>query len=95
MKPKVIIVALLAIVLYSCGGSKSTTPIAVAKKVVLSPELAEGKNLYENNCAKCHKLYNPKDFTIPEWTPILMSMQKNADISDAERDKIYNYIIQN
>lgn len=95
MKTKVMIVALLAIVLYSCGGSKSTTAVVVTKKVVLSPELAEGKNLYENNCAKCHKLYNPKDFTLVEWTPILISMQKKANISDAEREKIFNYIIQN
>jgi cytochrome c5 len=95
MKTKVIVVALLAIVLYSCGGSKSTTPIAEAKKVALSPELAEGKNLYENNCAKCHKLYDPKDFTKEEWTPIVMRMQQKAKISDTDREKIYNYIILN
>ena len=63
MKTKVIIVALLAIVLYSCGGSKSTTPIAETKKVVLSPELAEGKNLYTTSCADCHSLYEKESFT--------------------------------
>ena len=64
----------------------------VAAFVMLTSELAEGKDLYENNCAKCHKLYSPKDFTAEQWTPILIDMQKNADLSDEQRIKVYNYV---
>ena len=64
----------------------------VASYVMLSQELAEGKDLYENNCAKCHELYNPKKFTAEQWTPILIDMQKNADLSDEQRIKVYNYV---
>lgn len=95
MKTKILSVALLAIFLYSCGGSKSVTPVAEPKKAELTPELAEGKNLYENNCAKCHKLYDAKDFSKEEWKPIVLRMQKKARLDDAAGEKIYNYLTVN
>jgi cytochrome c5 len=97
MKTKIItVIALLAIVLYSCGGSKSA-PAAVetVKKNELSPALAEGKGLYENNCAKCHKLYDPADYTAEKWTGILKWMQPKAKITDEQRTSIYNYLVMN
>lgn len=71
---------------------KEEPPQEVGAYVMLTAELAEGKDLFENNCAKCHKLYSPKDFTAEQWTPILIDMQKNADLSDEQRIKVYNYV---
>jgi hypothetical protein len=48
----------------------------------------------KKNCANCHGLYNPTDFNAEQWRPILLSMQKNANISDEEREKIYAYLIK-
>ena len=62
------------------------------KPIITTETLAEGKNLYGMNCAKCHKLYDSKDFTAEEWTPIVMRMQKKARISDEQREKIYAYL---
>jgi cytochrome c5 len=93
MKSKIITVALLAIALYSCGGSKSSAPMAEARKVEVTPALAEGKTLYESNCVKCHKLYAPSDFSKEEWRPIVTQMQKKARLSDEQGNSIYNYII--
>ncbi|WP_235922453.1 c-type cytochrome [Flavobacterium difficile] len=62
------------------------------KAEVTAEVLAEGKNLYGTNCAKCHKLYDAKSFTAEEWTPIVMRMQKKARISDEQREKIYAYL---
>ena len=71
--------------------------IVVKKEVVrgatvMTPELAEGMALYENNCAKCHKLYSPKDFSAEEWKPIVARMQKKAHLGDIEGQKILNYV---
>ena len=74
---------------------KEEAPQEVASYLMLSPELAEGKDLYENNCAKCHKLYNPNDYSDQDWLPILERMKKKAKISDLQHDKIYAYIISN
>ena len=111
MKVKILLVAVLGIVLYSCAPKiipteqpekvvvKEAEVVVVTEEapqevayVMLTPEIEEGKDLYENNCAKCHKLYNPKDFTAEQWTPILIDMQKNTDLSDEQRIKVYNYV---
>ncbi|CAM4256260.1 cytochrome c [Flavobacterium terrigena] len=62
------------------------------KPVATAETLAEGKSLYEMNCAKCHKLFDPNTFNTEEWTPIVLRMQKKAKISDEHREKIYAYL---
>ena len=102
MKYKVLTLALLAVIVYSCA-SKSSVPTTEVKKTeptvsttvvatVLNPELAEGKSLYENNCAKCHKLYDTKEFSAEDWKPIVARMQKKAHLEDLDGQKILNYV---
>ena len=90
MKTRILGIAIVVMVIYSCS-SKLVIPSGEAKKG-LTPELAEGKTLFVNNCAKCHNLKNPNNYTPEEWKPILLRMQKKAKISDTDRDKIYNYV---
>lgn len=90
MKSKTALLALVLVFISSCA-SRVVTPAAEATKS-LTPELAEGKMLFQNNCAKCHNLKNPNKYTPEEWRPILMRMQKKAKISDEEREKIYHYV---
>ena len=106
MKLKVITLATFGILLYSCASkSPAAAPIVEAKEkpivklltsdsnaMVLKKDYLEGKNLFENNCAKCHKLYDPKDFSAQEWKPILKRMQKQANLEDAQIENISNYI---
>ena len=104
MNYKIIALAALAVIIYSCA-SKSSVPTTEVKKTeptvstsevrVLSPELAEGKSMYENNCAKCHKLYDAKEFSAEEWKPIVARMQKKAHLEDFQGQKIYNYVTMN
>ena len=96
MKYKVIVLAVLSSIIYSCA-SKSSVPTTEVKKeeVKTSPmtsELTEGMYLYENNCAKSHKLYSPNDFNAEEWKPIVSRMQKKARLTDLDGQKIYNYV---
>jgi cytochrome c5 len=95
MKTKIVTIALIAIALYSCGGSKLATPASMvdAKKVETSAvALVEGKNLYESNCTKCHKLYDPTDFSKEDWKQIVSKMQKKAHLTDDQGVTIYNYL---
>ena len=98
MKLRILTVTAAALFLFSCGSKKaSATPVAEATATEfgpteLAPELAEGKNMYENNCAKCHKLFEPKKFTQEEWHPILVKMQKKAKLDDVQMASITNYI---
>lgn len=96
MKAKILILAAVVLLLASCGTKKATptTPAVTqaAKATELTPALAEGKNLYENSCARCHKLYEPKQFTQEDWKPILVKMQKKAKLDDSQMASISNYI---
>jgi len=98
MKSKILILTAAVLFLVSCGTQKSAVATTAApvkettKAVTLAPELAEGKNLYENSCARCHKLYDAKKFTQEEWKPILTRMQKKAKLDDTQMASISNYI---
>lgn len=70
----------------------AVTPIKEATPSVMTATMAEGKDLYENNCAKCHDLFKPQDFSKEAWAPILVSMQERASLSDIQMANISNYI---
>ncbi|HOD09726.1 MAG TPA: cytochrome c [Flavobacterium sp.] len=100
MKLKITLLAILSVLIYSCA-SKSSIPTEVAKKeepkavvfaTVLNPELMEGKTLYENNCNKCHELYDTKAFSAEKWKPIVEDMRKKAKLSETDGMKIFNYV---
>jgi cytochrome c5 len=90
-KSKTIAVAILGIFIYSCS-PKIIAPVAEVKKE-LTPELAAGKGLYENNCAKCHKLFEPSRHTKEDWIPVVDRMAKKARITDEQKVLVYNYIV--
>ncbi|MGO4773010.1 cytochrome c [Flavobacterium sp. W22_SRS_FK3] len=103
MKLRILTVTAAILLLISCGTKKTAataTEATVAPAVTetvnateLTPgELADGKNLYENSCARCHKLYEPKKFTQEEWAPILIRMQKKAKLDDNKMASVTNYI---
>lgn len=97
MKSKILGLLLMGAIVYSCASK----PVVVAapkeevKVVILTAELAEGKNLYENNCAQCHKLFEPTDFSKEQWKPIVARMQRKADLDEAQGARIYDYLISN
>lgn len=102
MKYKGIMLTITATIIYSCA-SKPSVPtkevneakLAAELKAKAAAELAEGKALYENNCAKCHKLYEPKSFSAADWKPIVTKMQRKAMLDDLQGQKIYNYVTMN
>lgn len=94
MKIKLLGTLAIITILTSCSSSKKVVA-ETKEEVKLTPELAEGKLLFENNCGKCHKLFSPEDFSKEEWQPIVMRMQKKARITDEQRDLVYNYLVSN
>ena len=91
MKIKLLAIAAVFGVVSACSPNKAITKESNAIAVKMNKDEA-GKMLYENNCAKCHDLYSPKDFNAEQWKPIMLDMQKKAKISDSEREKIYAYL---
>ena len=104
MKLKIIAVVFISLLIYSCA-SKSVVPVVASNKVELKPEIVletkntvmiealfNGKTLFENKCGNCHSLYKPEDFTSEQWKPILVRMQNQAHLDEAQIESISNYI---
>lgn len=102
MRTKFIIGIFALAFAFGCTAKKAISPTKeevvvvvepVKEKLVITAEvLVEGKSLYGMNCAKCHELFDAKSFTAAEWRPIVLRMQKEAKISDEQREKIYAYL---
>ncbi len=98
MKTRIIALSFVAALILSCNATKTAVaetpppppPVEVAAKPAEAH--AKGQSLYDNNCAKCHKLYAATDFSQEEWKPILARMQKKARLDDAEMGLITNYL---
>ena len=93
------VLAVLGILLYACSPKVATTaPVAVAAteaatEMVLSPELARGKSLYEDSCAHCHKLFPASKHDKEGWVGTLDRMAPKAKITEEEKVLIYNYLV--
>ena len=95
MKIKVFGMAIAAIVISSCASKKvvqTSKTEEMTKTVELTAEQQHGKGLFEANCGKCHKLFEPSKHNPEEWKVTLARMQKKAKISDEETASIYNYL---
>ena len=100
MKIKWIVFAVLALFIWSCASKKlvetittpPNAPAIVTDKVVNVAFPLDSKSLFENNCSKCHGLYNPKDFLAAQWQPILVKMQNYAHLDNAQMAGISDYI---
>ena len=84
------------VILASCSSKKTVAEknVPPMQNQIVGVDLrhAEGLKLYEANCAKCHKLFDPSDYSAEAWKPIMVKMQIKAKISDAETAKIYAYL---
>ena len=88
-KLKILGIVVLGIVIYCC----SPKIVVPTKTFTMTPELAEGKTLFENNCAKCHKLPQVTEQTREGWIPIVDRMAKKAKITEEQEKLVYNYIV--
>ena len=93
MKIRILSLVVLVLVFNSCGPSKDT--VAKSELTILIAKQKAGKEIYENNCAKCHQLFDPKSYTIQDWQPILKKMQIQARLQDADMNKINVYLSSN
>lgn len=56
------------------------------------PELQQGRDLYINNCGKCHGLYSPDNYTSSQWKSILNSMVPRTGLTTAEAQLVTKYV---
>jgi hypothetical protein len=55
-------------------------------------ELTQGRALYINNCASCHDLYSPDDFTATQWKNIMGSMSMKTGMMSSQNTLVSKYV---
>jgi len=58
-------------------------------------QLNTAKSLYENNCAKCHKLKDPDSRNPEEWNKVLKRMIPKAKLSYEDGRMVRAYLVAN
>jgi hypothetical protein len=51
----------------------------------------EAARLYVTKCARCHKLYNPADYSDAEWQSWVTKMGKKARLTPAQKELLIGY----
>jgi cytochrome c5 len=92
MKKRIIFISILGLFLYACSPKVTAPLVPIVKADLPTKELTEARTLYENTCARCHKLHKPSSRSKESWTPILTRMQKKAKITDEQTASIYSYL---
>jgi cytochrome c2 len=103
---KILLLAFIVIV-SACGTVKLLTPTqADADRGTQKftgytlADLNQGKTLFEQDCAKCHRLKRPESRNEEQWNKIVPKMVKKANkeagtekINQADQDLILHYLI--
>lgn len=84
---------LAAFFITSCTPKSTAVATAPVAATSTAEQLAQGKTIFENSCKKCHKLYNPDDFTSVEWVGIMNAMAPKAKLSEEQHQWVYDYIV--
>ena len=101
MKSKFMIALAALALVFACKSAATAVAVVPEKPVVevalvpMAPDAVLGKTTFENNCANCHDLYAPTSYTNEEWQPILLRMQKKAQLDDKEIADVRAYLIAN
>lgn len=64
----------------------------VKGETALTPELAEGKSLYENKCGNCHKLFPASKHDKEGWEQTMYYMAPKARLTEDQKKLVYNYL---
>lgn len=74
------------VLLMLAGGSRSRA------EELSALELKAARKIYVGKCAKCHKLYDPNQYTPEKWDAWMAKMNRKARLSPDQIDLLARYI---
>ena len=93
-----IVTFVLFIVIWGCTKNTIDTSslyVPTSSDVTLNAtlsELQQGRDLYINNCGRCHNLYSPDNYTPAQWKTVLGSMTPRTSLSSTEIQLVTKYV---
>jgi hypothetical protein len=94
-----VVVAALAVLWFGCSKNLTTNTDflyiptqADASATVTLTDLQAGRDLFINNCGRCHSLYNPDNFPASSWKSIVPGMASRAGLSSVQTSQVTKYV---
>ena len=87
-----LLISISLVFLMGCSATQQVAKKEIKKEVIVTDAVKSGKDLYDNRCGKCHKLFAATDYSIKRWPGILDSMQPKAKITDEQKAQILAYL---
>ncbi|MCD6069152.1 MAG: hypothetical protein K0S33_3978 [Bacteroidetes bacterium] len=56
-------------------------------------DIAAGEKLYNGECGRCHRLFEPEFKSEQDWPAIMDWMAPKAQLSDAQKQKVLKYVL--
>ena len=83
-----------AVLLFAlfCGTLAGCKSPAGANELPGGPEHEKARKLYVTKCAKCHKLYDPAQYSDEEWQMWMTKMTKKSKLSQDQKRELSQYI---
>jgi hypothetical protein len=95
-KTSLILISLILVITFSCKKSSTSviyTPTSAdATSTATLEELQQGRDLYINNCGRCHDLYSPDDYTASQWKNIIPSMSPNTRLTTSQVTLVTKFV---
>jgi len=80
-----------AIPLWLLISMVAASKVAAAEKLSAS-ELAAARKLSAVKCAKCHKFYEPADYSKDDWAEWMEKMRRKAKLKPEQFDLLSRYL---
>jgi hypothetical protein len=66
--------------------------VPVGASDLSSKQISEARELYDIKCAKCHKFYNPSDYSQAEWDMWMKKMSRKAKLKGTQSELLAKYL---
>ena len=90
MRPRCLLPVFL-IALAGCSVPAGATDVS-AEPAGASGPLVEARKLYISKCARCHKLYDPANYSDAEWGRWMDKMSRKAKLKPDQKEILSKYI---
>ena len=57
-----------------------------------SKDIAAAQKTYVAKCAKCHRFYEPKNYTEPDWQTWMQKMKQKSKLNAGQADLLKRYL---
>jgi len=71
---------------------QEVTPLKALAETKPEVKYLDGKTLFDNNCGKCHELYQPSQYSKAQWSKIVPAMAKEAKLNAEQENQILLYV---